>query len=338
MLKLELQEDDLNQKTFMFNEDVVSERFFSDFHSYFQPKTSLSPLTSPSHGSSPESSPEPNFIPISPPEFIPPSIIASIPPQNNKKRRLETPPKDVKQDPRTPISTSNGIPKGTTTTPSKRGKGGKTPKWADPTTTPNPSSSPNEDEDMKEGAGVFENLTGAGPAELQTGEGRVWLPRETLLKMTSAQFDNFARRLSANASPPLSDQELLDLKSQRRMIKNRQYAHDSRQKKKTRADQMQATIADLTHQNNLLRAENAQLKTQLQIYRSTSQQNAQQFTSPPPPSFSPSSLLTSTSTSPQPDFIDSPFSNDMLPPPSPLSSPFIFTIIIINININITST
>lgn len=98
----------------------------------------------------------------------------------------------------------------------------------------------------------------------------VTLTREQLLTMTSEELDEFTARLKADH--PLTTHELREIKRQRRLIKNREYAQASRVKKKVVLSDLGAKFQELENERdqllqrvNLLENENATLRAQLNL-------------------------------------------------------------------------
>lgn len=98
----------------------------------------------------------------------------------------------------------------------------------------------------------------------------VTLTREQLLTMTSEELDEFTARLKADH--PLTTHELREIKRQRRLIKNREYAQASRVKKKvvlsdlgTKFQELENERDQLLQRVNLLENENATLRAQLNL-------------------------------------------------------------------------
>jgi len=128
---------------------------------------------------------------------------------------------------------------------------------------------------------------------------RVRLPREDLLKYTSQEYDDYVKRISLKR--PLSEKEHRESKKQRRLIKNREYAQISRNKKKNEYAQLSVQIDQLNQHNtelmervSLLEAENKRLKEENRQMIDFYNQRAMtppSSTSPPEPSLSLSDVL-----------------------------------------------
>lgn len=96
----------------------------------------------------------------------------------------------------------------------------------------------------------------------------VTLTREQLLTMTSEELDLFTERLKADHT--LTPHEMRELKRQRRLIKNREYAQASRVKKKVVLSDLGSKFSDLENERNTLamrvqalEIENTELRRQL---------------------------------------------------------------------------
>lgn len=108
----------------------------------------------------------------------------------------------------------------------------------------------------------------------------VTLTREQLLTMTSEELDVFTERLKADHT--LTPHELRELKRQRRLIKNREYAQASRVKKKVVLSDLGSKFSDLENERNTLamrvqalEIENTELRRQLGL--DPSKRNLNQF-------------------------------------------------------------
>jgi len=98
----------------------------------------------------------------------------------------------------------------------------------------------------------------------------VTLTRDQLLTMTSEELDEFTARLKADH--PLTTHELREIKRQRRLIKNREYAQASRVKKKVVLSDLGVKFQEIENERdqliqrvNLLENENAILRAQLDL-------------------------------------------------------------------------
>jgi len=97
---------------------------------------------------------------------------------------------------------------------------------------------------------------------------KVTLSRDELLNLSSKQFEAYVKQLEGNKT--LSDEEKKELKRQRRLIKNRESAQASRQRKKSYIDELEKKVMNLTNENSnlydkvsTLTKENDQLKTEV---------------------------------------------------------------------------
>jgi len=109
-----------------------------------------------------------------------------------------------------------------------------------------------------------------------SGEPRLALTRDELLHFTSAQYEGLIAQVRSVRD--LTPAEKRDIKNQRRLIKNRESAHASRQRKKDYVQELEKKLADLAqdnerlmrtvtsvqNENNLLRSENEYYKTRMQ--------------------------------------------------------------------------
>lgn len=98
----------------------------------------------------------------------------------------------------------------------------------------------------------------------------VTLTRDQLLTMTSEELDDFTKRLKEDHT--LTAHELREIKRQRRLIKNREYAQASRVKKKGVLTDLSHKFSELEDERlqliarvNLLEEENASLRAKLQM-------------------------------------------------------------------------
>eukprot|EP01103_Thecamoeba_quadrilineata_P017044 TRINITY_DN5898_c0_g1_i1.p1 TRINITY_DN5898_c0_g1~~TRINITY_DN5898_c0_g1_i1.p1 ORF type:complete len:386 (+),score=87.02 TRINITY_DN5898_c0_g1_i1:24-1160(+) len=97
------------------------------------------------------------------------------------------------------------------------------------------------------------------------GDTAVSLAREQLLTISSHDLDMFAQSVSSTRK--LTQEEQKELRVQRRLIKNREYAQSSRKKKKNYVGDLEATIANLTRENEELKRENNDLRSTLSQIR-----------------------------------------------------------------------
>jgi len=86
---------------------------------------------------------------------------------------------------------------------------------------------------------------------------RVRLTRDDLLKVTSEELENFAA--TAASERPLTVEENREIKRQRRLIKNREYAQMSRGKKKVYMQELESKFNDIENENFELKSQNDQL-------------------------------------------------------------------------------
>lgn len=101
--------------------------------------------------------------------------------------------------------------------------------------------------------------------QLSDEAGSVTLSRDQLLSFTSDQFEDFVSTLGTGRE--LNSGEKSEIKRQRRLIKNRESAQASRQRKKLHMDQLEKKVKELSSENNALKeniaslcCENNQLK------------------------------------------------------------------------------
>jgi hypothetical protein len=85
-------------------------------------------------------------------------------------------------------------------------------------------------------------------------EASIFLPRNQLLTMTSTEIEDYVIKIKAQRTLTASEEK--ELKRQRRLIKNREYASQSRSRKKQYVDELEKTI-------EAVRVENASLKQQV---------------------------------------------------------------------------
>jgi len=89
----------------------------------------------------------------------------------------------------------------------------------------------------------------------------VFLKRDQLLTISSLEHEAFVQRLANTRD--LTDAELKEVKRQRRLIKNREYAQTSRQKKKVTMGHVKEQVGSLEHENEALKAELAELRARV---------------------------------------------------------------------------
>lgn len=92
---------------------------------------------------------------------------------------------------------------------------------------------------------------------------RVRLSREDLLRVSSKELEDFAARCAAEK--PLSPEEVREIKRQRRLIKNREYAQASRVKKKDHLKEIEARFNDLEEENYNMKLQLQNMQSRLHI-------------------------------------------------------------------------
>jgi hypothetical protein len=92
---------------------------------------------------------------------------------------------------------------------------------------------------------------------------RVRLSREDLLRVSSKDLEDFAGRCAAEK--PLSAEEVREIKRQRRLIKNREYAQASRVKKKDHLKEIEARFNDLEEENYNLKLQMQNMASRMAI-------------------------------------------------------------------------
>lgn len=97
------------------------------------------------------------------------------------------------------------------------------------------------------------------PKEMRERESAV-LTREELLSFSSEQFEEFVEQISEVRE--LTPSENNELKRQRRLIKNRESAQASRQRKKSHIDELERRVKDLAGENRGLKDNIESLSTQ----------------------------------------------------------------------------
>jgi hypothetical protein len=93
------------------------------------------------------------------------------------------------------------------------------------------------------------------------GLAAVFLKREQLLTISSVEHEAFVQRI-ANFRD-LSDAELKEVKRQRRLIKNREYAQTSRQKKKVNMGHVKEQVNSLESENDDLKLEVTRMRSRI---------------------------------------------------------------------------
>eukprot|EP01127_Copromyxa_protea_P013978 TRINITY_DN3820_c0_g2_i1.p1 TRINITY_DN3820_c0_g2~~TRINITY_DN3820_c0_g2_i1.p1 ORF type:complete len:398 (-),score=94.82 TRINITY_DN3820_c0_g2_i1:393-1586(-) len=108
------------------------------------------------------------------------------------------------------------------------------------------------------------------------GEGRLALTRDELLHFTSAQYEALISQVRSVRD--LTAAEKRDIKNQRRLIKNRESAHASRQRKKDYVQELEKKLADMAQENDrIMKAltavqnENVILRSENEFYKSRMQ-------------------------------------------------------------------
>ena len=118
-------------------------------------------------------------------------------------------------------------------------------------------------------------------AELGNG---VTLPRTTLLKISSEEFEVFVSHLVKLRH--LSETEYAEIKRQRRLIRNREYASLSRTKRKKESLTATQQVDKLEKENYALRTENSHLKQEIMRLRTVINEqkylSSESASSPPP--------------------------------------------------------
>jgi hypothetical protein len=157
---------------------------------------------------------------------------------------------------------------------------------------------------------------------------RIKLSRDDLLKFSSQEYDDYVKSVSLKR--PLTEKEHKESKKQRRLIKNREYAQISRNKKKTEYTQLSIQIDHLNQYNseliervNQLETDNKRLKEENQKLIQTlysSSYSSSSHSQPPSDSYSSDEPTNPTSSSsPSPPLYQSP---PLTPPSSEDSSSF----------------
>ena len=130
------------------------------------------------------------------------------------------------------------------------------------------------------GSGAASGSNSKKRARVEPDIRSVTLSREQLLTMTSEELDAFTERLKADH--PLTPHEMRELKRQRRLIKNREYAQASRVKKKVVLSDLGVKFNELESERNALalrvqtlEIENSELRRQLGL--DPSKRNLSQF-------------------------------------------------------------
>jgi len=106
----------------------------------------------------------------------------------------------------------------------------------------------------------------AEPLPSPTGpDAQVALPRDQLLSISSKSMDQYVETLSSTRSLSMDEQK--ELKKQKRLIKNRESAQLSRERKRAYINQLEDKIQLLVMENNQLKDENLGLRQALSHYQ-----------------------------------------------------------------------
>ncbi|KAH3745850.1 cyclic AMP-responsive element-binding protein 3 [Pelomyxa schiedti] len=89
----------------------------------------------------------------------------------------------------------------------------------------------------------------------------VKLPRSMLLKMSTGDILEYAR--SVSSTRVLTTEEIRDLKKQKRMVRNRESAQLSRQRKREQVEQLEEIVRNLSNENDALKKAAVDMRTQL---------------------------------------------------------------------------
>jgi len=81
----------------------------------------------------------------------------------------------------------------------------------------------------------------------------VLIPRDQLLTMTSKEIEDYVTKLKSQRTLTISEEK--ELKRQRRLIKNREYASQSRHRKKAFVDDLQKKLEMVQDENSLLKCQ-----------------------------------------------------------------------------------
>lgn len=135
-------------------------------------------------------------------------------------------------------------------------------------TSPKRRRSPGHSSDSDSGPSTPKRKGTASQRDPIPGGDAATLPRQTILTISSPEFEKFAGDLRARRA--LTPAEEKELKRQRRLVRNREYAQESRNKKRSVENQLEAKLTQLESANARLqreldsvRAENAVLKQHL---------------------------------------------------------------------------
>lgn len=97
-------------------------------------------------------------------------------------------------------------------------------------------------------------------ANYPIGNTAVSLTRDQLLSFSSEDFEAFIAKVTSQR--PLTAIEEKEVKRQRRLIKNRESAHASRQRRREYMEELEAQINELKDERDSLRADNCRLREQ----------------------------------------------------------------------------
>lgn len=100
--------------------------------------------------------------------------------------------------------------------------------------------------------------------------GEIRLPRDSLQRISSSEVQELIKRSSAQPNLTASDQK--ELKKLKRLVKNRESAQLSRQRKRDYVDKLEGTIKEIAMSQHLLRTENTALHQYIQQLQSQLQQ------------------------------------------------------------------
>lgn len=110
------------------------------------------------------------------------------------------------------------------------------------------------------------------PPQFSLSEARLSLTRDELLAITSAQYESLISQVRSRRD--LSQDEKRDIKNNRRLIKNRESAHLSRQRKKDYVQELEKKLADLAQENErlsktitVIQNENTLLRSENDFYK-----------------------------------------------------------------------
>lgn len=111
--------------------------------------------------------------------------------------------------------------------------------------------------------------------------GRVRLSREDLLRVSSKELEDFAARCATER--PLSSDEVREIKRQRRLIKNREYAQASRVKKKDHLKEIEVRFTDLEDENYNLKLQLQNMQSRMHILENENRDLKLKIVSSPQP-------------------------------------------------------